>query len=434
MTDIASLATRLAQFAVSTPAESLQGPARDIVYLSMADFIAVARAGADEPVARITREMVIAEEGRAEAVLVGSSARAPARAAALANGAAGHALDYDDTHFAYIGHPSTVVMPTVLALAERTGATASELYDAALIGLEGATRVGIWLGRAHYQIGFHITASAGSFGSTMAASRLLCLTEEQTTHAISLVASRAAGLKSQFGTMGKPYHAGMSASNGIEAALLAKAGFISRSSALDGEQGFSETHAGEGNEIAFDGMGDTFIFTDVQHKYHACCHGIHASLEALQKATTGEGASPEQIESITIYVHSRMLRMCNIASPQTGLEAKFSLRLMMALQILGYDTAALDTYTDEVCVAPSITALRDRVEVKSDDNLTDTQAVVTIIDKTGIEKTAHHDLSDPMPFAEKQSRIMAKSASLLGYATAKQLWNTVSAEQVVPVL
>ena len=129
-----------------------------------------------------------------------------------------------------------------------------------------------------------------------------------------------------------------------------------------------------------------------------------------------------------------MLRMCDIASPQTGLEAKFSLRLMMALQILGYDTAALDTYTDAVCVVPSITALRDRVEVKSDDKLTDTQAVVTITNKTGIEKTAQYDLSDPMPFAEKQSRIMAKSASLLGDAIAKQVWKTVSAEQVLPVL
>ncbi len=434
MKDATSLAARLAQFAISTPPENLQGLTRDIVYLSMADFIAVARAGADEPVARITREMVLAEEGRAEAALVGSNARVPARAAALANGAAGHALDYDDTHFAYIGHPSTVVMPTVLALAERTGATASELYDAALIGLEGATRVGFWLGRQHYQIGFHITASAGSFGSTMAASRLLGLTEEQTTHAISLVASRAAGLKSQFGTMGKPYHAGMAASNGIEAALLAKGGFISRSSALDGEQGFAETHAGEANKSAFDGMGDTFLFKDVQHKYHACCHGIHASLEALQKATKGENTSPQQIQNITINVHSRMLRMCNIASPQTGLEAKFSLRLMMALQILGYDTAALDTYTDEVCVAPSITVLRDRVEVRPDDNLTDTQAVVAVTDKTGIKKTAQYDLSDPMPFAEKQSRILAKSASLLGDATAQQLWNTVSAEQILPAL
>mgnify|MGYP006234733603 CR=1 FL=1 len=98
MTDATSLAARLAQFAISTPAESLQGPARDIVYLSMADFIAVARAGAEEPVARITRQMVMAEEGRAEAALVGSNARAPARAAALANGAAGHALDLSLIH------------------------------------------------------------------------------------------------------------------------------------------------------------------------------------------------------------------------------------------------------------------------------------------------------------------------------------------------
>ena len=430
----ATLAARLARFAVSTPQENLQCPARAIVHLSMIDFIAVARGGVDEPVARITREMVLADEGRADASLFGSEVRVPARAAALANGAAGHALDYDDTHFAYVGHPSTVIMPVTLALAQTTGATASALYDAALIGLEGASRVGAWLGRAHYQLGFHSTASAGSFGAAMAASRLLGLNEAQTTHAISLVASRASGLKSQFGTMGKPYHAGMAASNGIEVALLAKAGFISRSSALDGEQGFAETHAGECNDAAFEGMGETFIFEDVQHKFHACCHGLHACLEALGRIIADGGAVPDQIEMMSVSTNSRFMRVCNIASPTTGLEAKFSFRLVMALAVLGYDTAALDTYTDEICSVPSVVGLRDMVVVNVDDMLAETESVVTVRDKSGVQKTVRYDLSDLLPLAEKQARIAAKSASLIGNAAAQRLWGNVMAEQTLPIL
>ena len=430
----ATLAARLARFAVSTPQGNLQCPARAIVHLSMIDFIAVARAGVDEPVARITREMVLADEGRADASLFGSEVRVPARAAALANGAAGHALDYDDTHFAYVGHPSTVIMPVTLALAQTTAATASALYDAALIGLEGASRVGAWLGRAHYQLGFHSTASAGSFGAAMAASRLLGLNEAQTTHAISLVASRASGLKSQFGTMGKPYHAGMAASNGIEVALLAKAGFISRSSALDGEQGFAETHAGECNDAAFEGMGETFIFEDVQHKFHACCHGLHACLEALGRIIANGGAVPDQIEMMSVSTNSRFMRVCNIASPTTGLEAKFSFRLVMALAVLGYDTAALDTYTDEICSVPSVVGLRDMVVVNVDDTLAETESVVTVRDKSGVQKTVQYDLSDLLPLAEKQARIAAKSASLIGNAAAQHLWDNVMAEQTLPIL
>ena len=434
MSEPTTLAARLARFAISTPQENLQCPSREIVHLSMIDFIAVARAGADEPVARIAREMVLAEEGRADASLVGSDVRVPARAAALANGAAGHALDYDDTHFAYVGHPSTVIMPVVLALAQKTGATPYALYDAALIGLEGASRVGAWLGRTHYQIGFHSTASAGSFGAAMAASRLLGLSEAQTIHALSLVASRASGLKSQFGTMGKPYHAGMAASNGIEVALLAQAGFISRPSALDGEQGFAETHAGECNNAAFEGMGEVFIFGDVQHKFHACCHGLHACLEALGRIIAEGGAVSGQIEMMSVSTNSRFMRVCNIASPTTGLEAKFSFRLVMALAVLGYDTAALDTYTDAICSAPPVVALRDMVVVSIDDTLAETESVVTVTDKSGVQKTARYDLSDPLPLAEKQARIAAKSASLISDGAAQQLWDNVMAEQTLPIL
>ena len=120
----------------------------------------------------------------------------------------------------------------------------------------------------------------------MAAARLLGLDEERARHALGIASTRTSGLKSQFGTMGKPYHAGMAAANGVEAALLAAAGFVSRPDGLDCAQGFGETHAGAGIDPAaiLDGLGRDFIFEAVQHKFHACCHGTHAALDALIEA------------------------------------------------------------------------------------------------------------------------------------------------------
>ena len=138
----------------------------------------------------------------------------------MVNGAISHALDYDDTHFAHVGHLSVGIYPAVLAIAEQTDATASQVVAAFLVGAEAAIRTGCLLGTAHYNKGFHQTATAGAFGATLAAGRLLNLDEAALRHALGLCASRAAGLKSQFGTMGKPVNAGLSASNGVELSLI----------------------------------------------------------------------------------------------------------------------------------------------------------------------------------------------------------------------
>ena len=168
--------------------------------------------------------MSLAKAARPNAA--GRPERVPPRAAALANGAISHALDYDDTHFAHVGHPSVGVLPAALALGEARGASAPAVLDAFLIGAEASIRIGLVLGRAHYERGFHQTATAGAFGATVAAAHVLGLSREATRQALSLVSTRASGLKSQFGSMGKPFNAGVAASNGVEAAELAELGFL----------------------------------------------------------------------------------------------------------------------------------------------------------------------------------------------------------------
>ena len=134
--DPVSMTEAIAHFAVGTPSDDIPDSARHILRLSLLDWVAVAIAGKDEPVSRIVRQLVADEAGTPEATGIGHDIKLPARAAALANGAAAHALDYDDTHFVHLGHPSAVVMSATLAMAEKLSAKDRDVIDAALIGVE----------------------------------------------------------------------------------------------------------------------------------------------------------------------------------------------------------------------------------------------------------------------------------------------------------
>lgn len=413
-----SITDRLAAFAADR-APAIPGATRAVLRLSLADFAAVAIAGRNEPVARITRDMALAEGGAPRASLAGHATRLPPRAAALVNGTAAHALDYDDTHFAHIGHPSAAVLPAVLALAEDRGADWPAFEAAALVGLEASIRVGLWLGRSHYQHGFHQTGTAGAFGAALATARIIGLSRDQCAMALGLVAARAAGLKAQFGTMAKPLAAGMAAANGVEAALLVEGGLVANPQALEAAQGFGATHAGAADMAALDGLGQDWLFAGVSHKFHACCHGLHACLEAAR----GLGAvAPDRIAAINVTTHPRWLSVCNQSTPTTGLGAKFSYTTVLAMHFTGHDTAELGSYSDALCADARVGALRERVTVSGDDALPETAARlrVTLADETVLE--AAHDLAAPMPLEARQARVSAKAGALLGAEPAARLW------------
>lgn len=405
--------------------------AMQVLRLSMLDWLAVARAGVDEPVARITREMVADEGGRPEASVLGLAMRLPARAAALANGTASHALDYDDTHFAHIGHPSVAVMPAALAIAERIGASGAALQQAALVGVEASVRVGVWLGRAHYQTGFHQTATAGAFGAGLAAARLLGFTPDQAAMVLGLLATRASGLKSQFGTMGKPFNAGIAAANGVEAALLVARGFVANPDALEGAQGFGPTHAGIADMAALDGLGQDWLFTGVSHKFHACCHGLHAALEAL---ATLAPLDPAQIAGIAVRTHPRWLTVCNQPAPTTGLGAKFSYATVLPMALSGHDTARLDSYSDAVCGDAAVQALRARVTVTGDEAVAETATHLSVTLRDNSARVATFDLETPMTLDRRAAKIRGKAASLLGEDRAATLWRAIETDATPEVI
>ncbi|AXI54729.1 2-methylcitrate dehydratase [Sulfitobacter sp. JL08] len=392
--------------------------ALEVMRLSLVDWLSVGLAGREEPVSTLTRDMVLAEGGHAQATLFGGQ-KAPARAAALCNGACSHALDYDDTHFAHIGHPSVAVIPAALAVAEMCNATPEQMVRAALAGCEASVRFGLLFGRSHYQTGFHQTATAGAFGATVAAVLLLSDERAVMAHALGLVSTRASGLKSQFGTMGKPFNAGIAASNGVEAALLAQCGFISNPDAITGALGFTDTHHCE----ATDAQPDGFLMPQVQHKFHACCHGLHAALEALE---TLKPVAPDTVRTLRVHTNPRWMSVCNKSSVTTGLEAKFSYRAVLALSLAGHSTAALDSYNDTLCADPQLAALRARVDVVADDSIAET-ATGLVLDTDQGQRTATFDLNTPLTGPERAQRIRSKSAALLGADKADAVWQVVHA-------
>lgn len=419
------ITSQLADFAAQTQSHDIPAPASRMMQLSLLDWAAVGIAGRDEPVSRLTRDMVLAEGGVPQASLIGHATRVPARAAALVNGATSHALDYDDTHFAHIGHPSVAVIPAALAMAQARGLDAAAFQVAALIGVEASIRIGIWLGRDHYQTGFHQTGTAGAFGAGLAAARLMGLDAAGCAMVLGLLATRASGLKSQFGTMGKPFNAGLAAANGVEAADLVARGFIANPDALESPQGFGPTHAGQNMSEGLQSIGKEWMFESVSHKFHACCHGLHAALEAcLTLAPLKAG----QIARIEVATHPRWMTVCNQTEPMTGLGAKFSYGTVLAMQILGHDTAVLDSYSAAVCADPAVQALRARVQVRADDSVAETAARVRIVLQDGNSLDATHDLNAPLSPDLRQQKLQTKARSLLGAERADKLWSRITAQ------
>jgi 2-methylcitrate dehydratase PrpD len=406
----------LAEFAAGDIVPSSE--ARLVTVLSALDWLAVGLAGRSEPVSTILRQLAADEGGAAQATLFGGG-QVPVRMAALANGTISHALDYDDTHFAHIGHPSVAVFPAALAMAERSRTSVADMLEAALTGMEVSIRVGLWLGRGHYQVGFHQTATAGAFGAAVAAGRLLQLDATQMRHVIGLTATRASGLKAQFGTMGKPYNAGLAASCGVEVADLVARGFIANPDALEGPFGFGATHHGAAAPEALHDLGRSWTFETVSHKFHACCHGLHAALEAARELDL---AAPE-ISELTVRTHPRWMSVCNQSTPDTGLGAKFSYRTVLAMHAVGYDTARLDSFDDAVCADPRVIALRDHIRVEADDSLSETEAVLTLLRRDGARREVKHDLMTVMALPEREARVREKAENLIGRDIAQAAWS-----------
>ena len=428
----ANLTRALAAQAVAVSYEALPDPVRALARQCVLDYYGVALAGADDPLVAILLDEVSDAGGAAQAGVIGHKARLPVLAAALVNGAIGHALDYDDVNLAMPGHPSVAILPALLALAEERRSSGREIIAAFVAGYETCCRVGMAMRPGHYGRGFHATGTVGAFGAAAACAHLMGLDADATAQALGIAGTQASGLKSQFGTMCKPFHAGKAAQNGLLAARLAARGFSSRPDLLECEQGFARTHAPDFHpEKALAEPPNGFYILANLFKYHAACYMTHAPIECGRDLRDRQGVRPDDIAAMTLSVHRGSSRICNIPAPIDGLEAKFSLRQTVAMALTGIDTASLDAYSVATATDPALIRLRERVEMDFRDDLPEAGAEIAVTLSDGRVVRATHDSGIAMSdVAAQGERLAAKFDALadpvLGAARARELRETIS--------
>ena len=380
------------------------------------DYLGCAVAGASDELVSILLAEMQENGGKEVASVHGRAGRLPVASAAMVNGASSHALDFDDVNLAMPGHPSVAILPALLALAEERGSTGAEVLTAFVAGYELQCLIGKTIAPGHYDVlGFHATATVGSFGSAAACAHLLGLDAEKFATALGIAGTQAAGLKSMFGTMCKPLHAGKAAYHGLMAAKLAARGFTSRTDVIECGQGFARTHSPDFNPSrAFDAPPNGWWIASNLFKYHASCYMTHAAIEAARKLREQHGFAADQVDRIDVRLEESCDRICNIAAPVTGLEAKFSLRLTTAMGLAGVDTSRLSTYSEGVAADPVLIGLRDKVSFEFQTGIPNTFTEIQLLLRDGSRFSAQHDAGIPASdVAHQGRRLEAKFAALV---------------------
>jgi 2-methylcitrate dehydratase PrpD len=428
------LSAEIAARAVGLRLADLPDDVIEVARQCVLDWLGVTLAGAEEDAARIVREELCdsgALDGARGATVVGRAERLSIRDAALVNGTASHALDYDDVNESMYGHPSVPILAGLLALAEREAASGPEVLCAFVAGYEAECRIARALGGEHYERGFHATGTIGTFGAALACARLLGADAAVAEASIGLAAAQASGLKSMFGTMAKPLHAGLASSGGLLAARLAARGFSSAPGAIETLQGFAETHSASFDpaRAAVDPPGGWYLRSNL-FKYHAACFQTHSAIEGFRRLRTQGGFGAGDVVSATVHAEPAQMRMCAIAEPATGLEVKFSLRHTGALALAGIDTAAIDTFSDENAGDDRLVALRRRIDVVVDWRGGGPTPVDVVL-SDGRTLSFAHDVSTPERDVGEQGRRLRQkfdslSPPVVGAAAAERLAGLVS--------
>jgi 2-methylcitrate dehydratase PrpD len=331
------------------------------------DTVAVMVAGAGDEGAHAVRRVVAGYGDGAASVIGNNGQGAAAPFAALANGTSAHALDYDDNFLPGLTHASAVLVPALLALADAHDLSGARLVDAYITGLDVHAVLGRGTGRAHYDLGWHNTATVGCIGTAAACARLLELDADAVTRAISLGVSMAAGAKVQFGSAAKPYHAGMAAKNAVLAATLAAQGMDARRDAIEGARGFSALYAGEPDApwdalLAAVRATPAIESSGLAPKLYPCCGSAHRVLDGVIALREQYGFRAVEVARVDATVGYGNQRNLCYPDPRHEMEARFSLEYCVAIALLEGRLTLAD-FTHEAVQRPQVRALFPRVHM-----------------------------------------------------------------------
>jgi|SRR5882672_716019 len=358
------LARQLAERVAALRYEDFPPEAVHAGKIAVLDTLGVALAGSTEEASRIVEDVLGLEASHGPCLVLGGTRRIGPLDAALVNGVAAHALDFDNTAKSFGGHVSAVMVPALIAAGEAFGASGRNLLLAHAAGYEVGAAVGRTLNPQHSERGWHPTATLGVFAVAAACAKLLKLTADQTETALALATSLAAGTKANFGTMTKPLHAGQCARGGLMAALLARKGFTADPEAFEHKQGFFRLFGAEHYDAAraLDGWGDwEIVVPGASYKLYPCCYSTHSAVEATLNLVRRHGPfdlrAVARVDSLT---HPRSLAHTDRADPGSPLEAKFSVQYCVA-RALADGKVVLEQFEGDAHREPAVRELLRRV-------------------------------------------------------------------------
>lgn len=344
----------------------------------MIDGIGLIMAGTEEHSVQILARQAALQGGAEEvALLGGNGTKVPASVAARVMGTSGHAHDWDDTQvsrdpahiYGLLTHPTIPPLTAALVISEKLGSVSGEQFVTAfLAGFEVECKISEWTLPHLYKSGFHTSGTVGTFGSLIAAAKLLGLQGDTLRHAIGIAASFAAGIRANFGTMTKPLHVGRAAENGILAAELAAMGFTADPEALDGAWGFPSVF-GEGVSLdkLAQGFGKTWSITDPGVSIKPYPSGIltHQSMDLMLRLVQDHDLAPKAIDKVAFYAGSNILNPIRYDVAQNHLQAKFSMAALLSMIAVNRAAGRLE-FTDAFFQSAAMVDMQQRVSTHLD--------------------------------------------------------------------
>lgn len=360
------IAERIATRALAITYESLPPEAVHWAKVGLLDYIGCTVAGSTEPCARIACDVLIEQAGQGPSAVLGRRVRVPSMDAAVINGTAAHALDFDDISNTMGGHPSAPLLSALLATADEGRCTGRSLIAAYVAGFEVETKIARGVHFHHYTKGWHPTSTLGVFGVAAACAHMMGLDAASTTTALAIAASSSSGIKANFGTMTKPLHVGLCARAGMFAAKLASKGFTASPDVFEHKQGFLDVYNGAGTydvERIFEHFAAPLDIVNpgIAIKQYPCCGSMHPALDAMLELVRTRDLQAEQVARIRVWLHPRRLEHTNRPFPGSDLDAKFSVQYGVARAItdrrIVMEQFEGDTYRD-----PRVQALLPLIE------------------------------------------------------------------------
>jgi 2-methylcitrate dehydratase PrpD len=388
------------------------------------DGLGVILAGSAARGTGIVREYVRAGKEAAEATVLGAEPfSCRAASAALVNGTAGHALDFDDTQlssspdriFGLLTHPTIPPLAASLALGERLGVSGRQFLEAYLVGFEVECKMAEAINPTHYQNGFHSSGTFGIFGAMVSAAKLLGLNADAVANALAIASSMSSGIRLNFGTMTKPLHVGRAAQNGVMAAELAARGHTGGKDALESPWGFFRVFtlgAGFDADRLVGALGNppSIVSPGVSLKPYPCGSLGHPTMDAMLKLVVANDIKPEQVKAVRVRAGSNILNPLRYPFATSELEAKFCLPFMMSSLLLRRK-AGIHEFTDEfVRSAPAqammkkVTTVRDaEIEARGFEKMRSTIEVDLLDGRTLVQEADERYRGGPeKPFTREE--------------------------------